>query len=180
MRDEKVILKARFDSKLPLYWMLTTLWVLLLSIAGIPLIPIWLVVGWGVHRKQLERLECELTERSLNIRQGVFFRVEKNIPLDKITDLAMREGPILRWLGLASLHAETAGQGAGVGNAQLSGVIDAPAFRDAVLDQRDRIVATGAAAAAPSPSASAADAAVLVEIRDSLHRIEGLLGARDA
>ena len=64
----------------------------------------------------------------------------------------------------------------------LSGVVNAPAFRDAVLNQRDLVVTTGVAApVAVVASASAPDgpsAGVLAEIRDSLHRIEGLLGKR--
>ena len=186
MRQETVLLEPRFDSRLPTYWMLSAQFVLLISVIGIPIMPFWLLFGMALHRKQYEKLECQLTERTLNIKKGVLFRTEKNIPLDKIQDVAMKEGPLLRYLGLASLSIETAGssnpQGA---DAHLVGVVDAPAFRDAILDQRDEVVEgrgrKGAEAPAPATVAAAEparDAALLGEIRDSLHRIEKLL-ARD-
>ena len=182
MREEKVLLKARFDPKLPHYWMIGTLFILACTFIGIPLIPFWLVLGGRVHRKQYERMECELTERSLNIRRGFLFRVDKNIPLDKIQDIAMKEGPLLRHLGLSALAVETAGQSSpqGGSDAMLTGVVDAPGFRDAILNQRDLVVGVSAGTAvgdAPSERPMGNENALL-EIRDSLHRIEGLL-ARD-
>ena len=101
-----------------------------------------------------------------------------NIPLDKITDLAVSEGPVLRYLGLCSLKIETAGggQGSNMGQAMLPGVVDALEFRDKVLNQRD-LVAGGT----PAPvveSAKPGEGGVLVEIRDTLQRIEKSLADR--
>ncbi|NRA98145.1 MAG: PH domain-containing protein [Planctomycetes bacterium] len=140
----------------------------------IPLIPIWAIFGMAVNKKQYEALGCDLTERSLNIRKGILVKVQKNIPLDKITDLAVLEGPLLRHFGLCSLKIETAGGGEGssMGQAGLPGVVDALEFRDKVLEQRD-LVAGGA----PAPASSSNDG-VLVDIRDTLQRIEKSLGER--
>ncbi|MFT5288887.1 MAG: putative membrane protein, partial [Planctomycetota bacterium] len=142
MSTETVILEeAEFDTRLPKYYMLQILLTLAVCIITIPLIPVWLVLGWGIHKRQYEALACELTSRSLNIRRGIIFKVQKSIPLDKITDLAVNEGPLLRYLGLCSLQIETAGggQGSAMGQAALSGVVDALGFRDKVLAQRDRV-----------------------------------------
>lgn len=179
MRQETTLLEAKFDPKLKTYWMLTTQVILLISIIGVPLMPLWLLFGWNVHSKQYERLSASLTDRSLNIQKGWLFRLEKNVPLEKIQDLTMREGPLLRWLGLALLHVETAGQNvAGGGSAHLVGVVDAPKFRDAVLTQRER-VSEGTDSRTPAhvaaTAASTAGASELGEIRDSLQRIEALL-----
>lgn len=187
MRKETILRAAQFDSKLPKYWMANALIMMTVTIVFIPLIPFWLIFGWKLHEKQYERLECHLTDRSLNLRKGLIFRVEKNIPLDKIQDVGLREGPLLRWLGLATLVVETAGQSSpqGGSDAQLVGVVDAPRFRDAVLDQRDAVVESlrgnGAVFPAASESRPAADqdTELLREIRDSLQRIEGRL-SRDA
>lgn len=184
MRRETILHEARFDEKLPVYWMVQSLILLAVTVVLIPLVPVWLILGWGFHRKQLARMECHLTDRSLNIRKGVIFRVEKNIPLDKIQDVGLREGPLLRKLGLASLVVETAGQSAGSAgaDAHLVGVVDAPAFRDRVLDRRDEVVENLRGAPAPAPdtaSAPAADpeaTALLRDIRDSLRRIEERVG----
>ncbi len=183
MRQEKTLLVAEFDPKLVRYWMLGAQLSLLVLVVTIPIMFVWIFVGWGFHRKQFDRMSATLTDRSLNIRRGLIFRVEKNVPLDRIQDLTMMEGPLLRWLGLSRLHIETAGQNVGGGGgAHLVGVIDAPAFRDAVLDQRDRIndASHGAQPAATAGAgeglaASGPGSDVLVAIRDSLGRIEGHL-----
>ena len=112
------------------------------------------------------------------------FRTDKNIPLDKIQDLAVIEGPMLRWAGLANIWVETAGGAVlqGQPNAGLVGIVDTLAFRDAVLAQRDRLLGFGgssdscAAASAATPVVGGED--ILIEIRDSLRRIEGLLEKR--
>jgi len=181
MRTENVLREARFDPKLVVYFMVTVQVVLLVTVIGIPLMPLWLLFGWSFHKKQLERMQARLTDRSLNLKRGVLFRVEKNVPLEKITDLTMKEGPLLRWLGLTMLHVETAGQAvAGGGSAHLFGLIDAAGFRDAVLDERDKLTGRDSedGVAARSERAPAAGEAVLAEIRDSLHRIERLLEQR--
>jgi putative membrane protein len=127
----------------------------------------------------------------LNVRRGFLLRIQQNIPLDKITDLALYEGPILRYVGLCSLRIETAGggQASSTGQAMLPGVVDAEGFRDRVLAQRDAVVLDGAGTsmalreagqATPSgtPAQTLGSEAVLVEIRDTLGRIEQRLGER--
>jgi putative membrane protein len=184
MREEEVLRKASFDSKLKVYWLIHVTWMLFVSMVGIPFIPIWLLgLGQWLCRRRYECMEAELTARSLNLRMGYLIRVEKNVPLDKIQDLALREGPILRKLGLSSLGIETAGSsGQGAPDASLVGVIDAVEFRDAVLDQREAVVSGGAPDAAPATTAASGGGeslALLGEIRDTLLRIEQKLGDGD-
>ena len=177
----RILLEARFDPRLKRYFMLQALFVQLVTFFGIILIPFWaLLIGPYVHRRQYEALECELTERSLNLRRGFLFRVQKNVPLDKITDLALNEGPILRYLGLCSLTIETAGGGAGtaMGQAALVGIMDPVEFRNAVIRQRDQAVLGQAPRAAASEAQSEASGHVLEDIRDSLGRIEKMMASK--
>ena len=157
MRNETVLREAHFYSKLPSYWMISTLIGLTATVIGIPFIPLVLIFGWAFFQKRFDALQCRLTERSLHIKRGVIFRSEKNIPLDKIQDIGMTEGPLLRRLGLASLAVETAGQSSpqGAADAALVGVVDAPAFRDAILEQRDKVAGTGGSRE-PEPRAGSA------------------------
>ena len=169
----EIIAEAQFDKRLPTYFLLQALAPFLISVIFIPVIPFWILFARPIHRKQYESLACNLTARNLNIRRGFLFKVQKSIPLDKITDLAVNEGPILRYLGLCSLQIETAGgggQGTNMGQAMLHGVIDADKFRDRVLEQRDRVVLDGSAGGAASTSPS--DEHVLAEISETLKRIE--------
>lgn len=183
---DSIVLEARFDPRLETYFMLCAQFGLLVTFFGILLMPLWFLFGRSVHRRQYEALECELTARTLNFRKGFLFRVQKNVPLDKITDLSLKEGPILRHLGLCSLTVETAGGGAGAatGQAVLTGIVDAIEFRNAVLAQRD-LVALGVprehAAAASDPGLGAAGAReveLLGQIHESLGRIEQLLASK--
>ncbi len=176
MREENILATAKFDPRLPTYFLLQTLSLLLLCFFTIPLIPVWLFLGQRVHKKQYEALSCDLTGRSLNIRRGFLFKIQKNIPLDKITDLAVNEGPVLRYLGLCSLKIETAGggQGSTMGQATLPGVMNALEFRDKVLEQRDLVAGGALAPAQTTPS----EDGIMVDIHDTLLRIEKSLAGR--
>ena len=186
MREETVLRRAEFDPKLKFYWWLQGVFLSIVTFVGILFLPIWLL-GFGQYacRRAYEHMKCSLTERELHVRKGYIFRVEKNIPLDKIQDLTVHEGPILRWLGLSSLKVETAGSGGGQGqaDASLTGIVDALIFRDAVLNQRDLVVGVAGApsavqAADPPTTGAPRDDEILAEIRDSVHRIEQLLRDR--
>ena len=179
---DSALVKAQFDRRLMSYYMLQAQFVLLASVVGIPLMPIWLLLGHGLHRRQWQNLGCELTGRTLNVRRGVIVKVQQSIPLDKITDLALYEGPLLRAFGLCSLRIETAGggQASATGQAMLPAVVDAEAFRDAVLTQRDRVVLEGAGSGLAVDDGTRGARAVsgdpvLAEIRDTLVRVEALL-----
>lgn len=181
-----VLERAEFDPKLRLYLVLQGAGVLAATIVGIVLIPFWAVAGPFWARRYYERLECALTERTLTYHKGILFRSEVTVPLDKIQDLTVKYGPVLDWLGLAKLSVVTAGQHAAQGaEIGLVGVVDAPAFRDRVLDRRDALAdrrpgrGTDRGRAPPGDAAGAgpeddqrpgADA-----VAGSLERIEALL-----
>ena len=185
-RRYKVLREATFDPKLPTYLMLSGIIPLVIFIVTIPLAVIYYIVGKMVIDKYIERLSCTLTERTLEIRKGLLNRVESTIPLEKITDLQMVQGPIMRHMGLHGFKVETAGQSSGPGGHLVSmiGIVDAHGFREAVLDQRDAVsegrVRSKPADADPAPTGMGAGdvVGVLTDIRASLHRIEQRLEHR--
>lgn len=131
------------------------------------------------------RLSCVLTDRKLNIRKGVLFKTEQSVPLDKITDMQMTQGPVMRHFGVETMRVETAGgmSTAGAALVGMTGIVDSREFRAAVLRQRDLVVGTAAGVPAPAPvaetqAAAVGDQAVLSEIRDALLRIEDRLADR--
>lgn len=174
------IVEARFSPKLKVYFWISGALILIATVVGILLLPVWLVVGgWWASRYHAS-LSCRLTERSVVIGKGVFFRQELTIPLDKIQDVSIHEGPLLNAMGLLRLRLETAGQrsaATGQSEADLVGVMDGRAMRDRILEQRDRLAERGFAAPVAAPAADG-DGAVLGEIRDALLRIEARLGER--
>ncbi|MEO1523970.1 MAG: PH domain-containing protein [Planctomycetota bacterium] len=177
MNAETYIRKAEFNPKVCTYWLLSGAVAFVFTVVGIPLLLIWFPVGLLITKKYLSSMECVLTEKALKVKKGVLVKVEKTIPLEKITDMGMIQGPIMRAFDLHTLSIETAGQ-SGIGAlVSLTGVVDAPAFREAVLSQRDAV------SSSPAPTASSGEVSdnpsdtnqLLTEIRDTMRRIESLL-----
>lgn len=187
MSDHAVLREAEFDPKVETYWLVSTSVPFVAMVFGIPLLPFVWIFGRMLIGKYLERLSCTLTEGTLEIHKGILNRVQSTIPLEKITDLQMFQGPIMRHFGLHGFKVETAGQTT-TGGALMSivGIVDAPAFRQSVLAQRDAMAHGTASApsgdgagAVPAPARSGAEHEVLVEIRNSLLRIERHLDSAD-
>ena len=178
-----VISEAEFDRSI-MWWLR---WVgsgiLVITVVGIVLIPFWWLFSLWYGPEYLRRVSATLTAQALEVRVGVFFRKEATIPLDRITDLRLHDDPVMRFYGLRGLKVETAGsagQNAG-SEGNLIGVINAEAFRNAVLAQRQRVVdaETGRVPAAASAEGDAPANATLLEIRDILARIEARMAQGD-
>ena len=169
---DELLTAVRFEDKLRTYWYLQIVLICVVTVVGVVILPIWLL-GWGQWyvRRSFEALRCELHERTLVVKRGIFFRVEKTIPLDKIQDLTVKEGPLLRMLGLRSLKIETAGQGTpGAAEAHLIGIVDPLDFRDEVLRQRDSMSALPVSRSGTDEETSGT-IELLTEIRDLLLQI---------
>ena len=179
MAPETVLAEATFNRKVRSYWLLTGSILCVATVIGIPFLPLWLLFGHHFTARYHQRKRCPLTERSLKVTRGILVRQEKTVPLDKITDLGLVEGPIMRYMDLQAISVETAGQSGPGALGQLVGIEGAREFRDTVLRQRDAVVA-GSQPALPVAvaSGSTSEAQVLVEIRDALLRIEERLPER--
>ncbi len=176
MNEERSIRKAEFDTKVCTYWLLSGAAILTSTIVGIPLLLLWFPIGLVFTKRYLDRMDCQLTDRALKVKKGIFVRVEKTIPLEKITDMGMVQGPIMRYFNLHRLTVETAGQSGQGALVSLTGIIDAKSFREAVLNQRDFVSAASSQSAPEAVSQEPSDAnSLLSEIRDSLLRIEAKL-----
>lgn len=167
----RILLRAEFNPRIKKYVLIYGIIILTVTIVGIPLILLWLPLGSYFIQKYFDRLECELTTRSLRFQKGFLFHTEKTIPLDKIQDLTFKEGPLLKAFGLSILKVETAGNSANAGSdLMLIGIVDASEFRSRVLEQRD--IVTDNKTTDSGDSSSESTLVVLKEIRDSLQRIE--------
>ena len=180
----EVIAEAEFDRNFTSWMRVVVSGFLFITVMGIVLIPFWWIASYWYGAEYLRRVSAKLTTNALEIRMGVFFRKESTIPLNRITDLRLHDGPVMRHYGLRGLKVETAGMSGQDSGSEgnLIGVIDAEGFRNAVLSQRQHVInaETGRASA---PVVAATDGsstdAVLVEIRDILARIETRLTGED-
>jgi putative membrane protein len=182
-KNAKLVFKAEFHPLLRIYLFFYVLFFLLISVIGIVVLPFWIFgLGmWAVNR-YYRYLSCVLTERTVEFRKGYLFRMEKTILLEKIQDVTLREGPVLRALGLCRLDLETAGRsGNDTGaEAKLVGIVDARDFRDRILKQRDRLL-TGEEEDLPVPEKKEKNLLkILGEIRDSVQKIEEIINIEKA
>ncbi len=178
MPEYPTLRKADFNPKVKPYFMLSTVIIcLVVPVVGWIALPFALFLGGVLIQKYLDNLSCVLTERTLELKKGILNKTESTIPLEKITDLQMFQGPIMRHFGLHGFKVETAGQSnTGPGSLlSIIGIVDAPEFRQAVLAQRD-VLHDGPK---KKRSAEAADDPDPIdEIRDALLRIEKLIERR--
>jgi putative membrane protein len=142
----KHILKsASFNYKVKQYWMVTATLFSMLALVTIPLIPIILLIVWLVGGRILAAMSADLLPQKLVVKRGILFKVEKSIPLEKITDVGLSQGPLMRLFGLYRLSFETAGQSGNGALVSLLGVVNASEFREAILEQKDVLANQGKA-----------------------------------
>lgn len=172
MEQNKTLFTATFNPIIKTYILLYVAFFMLITVIGIPLMIIWFLgLGQWYSKHYFAKLECELTERNLRFKKGLLFQVEKTIPLENIQDLTFVEGPLLRALHLTIIRVETAGQATHQGNQMsLIGIIDAPYFRQEVLEQRQRIMQSRSTAGQKNH---------LEEMAATLKNIEALLRERE-
>jgi putative membrane protein len=175
--QEKVILKASFNPKVKTYWMLLSVIFSSIFIISIPLVPFVLLITFLVSSAVLKAMSAELLERKLVVKRGVWFKIEKSIPLEKITDVGMMQGPLMRVFGLYRLDFETAGQSGPGALVSMIGINQAEAFRERILQQKDLLQVK------PVINESSAEAVItdgvsnqqFAELLKSVQRIEALL-----
>jgi len=167
--QEIPIASAKFDKSVKKYWLV--FWVLLplFTFVFIPLIPIVIVLVFFISQRLLNAMAAELFERKLVVKRGVFFKVEKSIPLEKITDVGLTQGPLMRFFKLYRLDFETAGQSSQGALVSMLGIVDAIEFREMILAQKDKLQGQS------KPRDKNEKTGEMAELLDSVKRIEALL-----
>lgn len=112
--------------------------------AGLVLAPIYAVTfGPWLSRAQASALRYWLEGYTLRIDSGVFFLKRKSIPLDRVTDVVLAQGPLMRFFNIWRLDIQTAGTGThGVAEGYLFGVYNPESVRDRLIAARDQSVGT--------------------------------------
>jgi putative membrane protein len=171
--SEKILASAAFDPKVKTYWMVSWVVVCGVTIVFIPLIPVAIILVLFIGQRMLDAMSAELSERKLVVKRGILFKVEKSIPLEKITDVGMIQGPLMRIFGLHTLSFETAGQSGTGALVSMLGIIQAADFREQILAQKDQLQdAPKATRDVPNAPSQNAD---ITELVQSVKRIESLL-----
>ncbi|MFT7298572.1 MAG: putative membrane protein [Sphingobacteriales bacterium] len=78
-----LIQQAEFNPRIKSYIFWVGVMIIAITVFGIPLLLIWcLGLGQYFSRRYYENLHCKLATRHLQFKKGVFFKVEKTIPLE--------------------------------------------------------------------------------------------------
>lgn len=94
------------DTPQPVVWLLTAG-----EIFGWIALVFELVAGWMFVRLDYEVRWYMLSDRAIRIREGIVTIREKTIALANVQNLAIRQGPLQRFLGIADVEVKTAGGG---------------------------------------------------------------------
>ena len=169
--SERIILRATFNPAVKTYWLISLLLVSTISIVGIPFLIISIPIFFLISSKVLAAMSAIVTERKIVVKRGVFNKEEKSIPLEKITDVAMVQGPLMRVFNLYRLSFETAGQSAQGALVSLIGINDADTFRETILAQKDKLLTSTSVV----PEQNTDESSDMKELIESVKRIELLL-----
>ncbi|QDF77167.1 MULTISPECIES: PH domain-containing protein [Shewanella] len=172
--EENTLLEARFSPKLGLYWLNSGAVLLGVTVVGIPLLLLWFPLGLLVTNRYIANMSAELTTKKLIVRKGILTRTENTVPLDKITDMAMIQGPLMRLFGIHKLTIETAGQSGAGALISLTGVEEVAEFRAAVMAQKSALSESQIRPEAKADLATQT-LACLQSISETLVRIEARL-----
>jgi putative membrane protein len=174
--DEDIIWDAEFNEAVTTYWLTNGILICVVTVVGIPFLPIWFFAGKWITGKYLASHRCTLTKRTLKVSKGILTKVEKTVPLDRITDLGIVQGPLMRLFGIEAISVETAGQSSAGSLVNLAGIKNGREFRDAVLQQRDLVVGSSVEQSSPETGPSdfkdAESIQLLREILDTLKSIQ--------
>jgi membrane protein YdbS with pleckstrin-like domain len=103
---------------------------------GLILGAIAFAFGSWFYPRWVKVLRYCLDEKSLRVEQGLMFKSRKTIPLDKITDLELAQGPILRYFDMWVIKVQTASTGSQLPEATLIGVINPEEVREEIMAVR--------------------------------------------
>lgn len=92
------------------------------------------------------RYRFEVQEEEVVVRKGVFFTTTTRIPLRRVQDIHVRQGPLLRAFGLASIKLDTAGgfnvtrgPGGFTSEGQMPGIRDAEEVAEQLMARVKRL-----------------------------------------
>ncbi|MGB1249699.1 MAG: PH domain-containing protein [Candidatus Promineifilaceae bacterium] len=123
------------EEKFALRWLgIHAVWMSLLYI-------VYIVVYRWYAEQYANGLRYELDGETLRVHQGVFNLERKAIPLDRVTDIMMTQGIVMRWLGIWRVDVQTAGMGGMMGaEGTMHAIAEPKHIRDTLLAARSQLV----------------------------------------
>ncbi len=142
-----------------------------------------LIAGWYIFwvGKYYQTIFFELKDDEVTWKRGVWFKMTGIVPYDRITNIDIYQGPLMRYFGFSSIKLQTAGYSAQArAEITLEGIVAAEDLRETIRSLiRESRKVSGPSDATATPAvlrhAMHDDTAVLEEVREIrrlLERIE--------
>ena len=137
-----------------------------------------LVLFWYWVGLYYESMWYELREDEINWKRGVWFRTTGIVPYNRITNLDVRQGPFMRYLGISNLAIQTAGySGQAVPEIRIEAIEHAEELRELLRSMVRNSPAHGDGTGSGTPS-SISSSPVDQQILGELKGIRSLLEKR--
>jgi len=121
----------------------------------------------------------ELRDDEMSWKRGVIFRTTGIVPYNRITNLDLRQGPVMRALGISTLSIQTAGySGQAVPEIRIEAIVHAEELRELLRTMVRSCSGRGDGTGTGAPEAAPAGSAVNLQILEELKRIRVLLEER--
>ncbi len=149
-----------------------------IAITAVVVIVTVIFVAWT--RLYYDTMAYELHEDELRWRRGVWFRTTGIVPYNRITNLDLRQGPVMRWLKISTISVQTAGySGQAVPEIRIEAIEHAEELREilrsAVRKSGQSHDGTGTGPVARVPDEPVATTGTSILILDELKKIRALL-----
>ncbi|MDD1646963.1 MAG: PH domain-containing protein [Methanomicrobiales archaeon] len=118
----------------------------------------------------------ELRDDEMSWKRGVIFRTTGIVPYNRITNLDLRQGPVMRALGISTLSIQTAGySGQAVPEIRIEAIVHAEELRELLRTMVRSCSGRGDGTGTGAPEAAPVGSAVNLQILEELKRIRMLL-----
>lgn len=113
--------------------------ILIVVVGGLSLLfLVHCVIAWATVRIDYELRWYKVTDRSLRIREGVWFVREMTVSFANIQNISIEQGPVQKFFGVSDLTVQSAGggqEGRGTHGGFLRGIAEAERVRDMILER---------------------------------------------
>ena len=149
----------------------TTFSFVILGFIAVIFILLWIWVGM-----YYDSMSYELREDEINWKRGVWFRTTGIVPYNRIVNLDLRQGPLMRFLGISTLAIQTAGySGQAVPEIKIEGIEHAEELRELIRSHVRGSVSHDDGTGSAKPSSTTPVVSVHQQMLAELQQIRSLL-----
>lgn len=143
----------------------------ILGFIAVIFILLWIWVGM-----YYDSMSYELREDEINWKRGVWFQTTGIVPYNRIVNLDLRQGPLMRFLGISTLAIQTAGySGQAVPEIKIEGIEHAEELRELIRSHVRGSLSHDDGTGSAKPSSSPSGVSVHQQMLTELQKIRSLL-----